>query len=168
MKKEKTEKYLKVVEKFMELDDTQRNLFLDAIEYEIKNDPLCDCECDCDYTKTELENEWNYLNNLQNRLNIAEGLLRIHNDKGKPYFNVEWIVKKILKIDDDVTKTTKERFADIGLDVIEVKPCIGTNPADKEEIKKNKEKWPNGTKFRFDNKKEKINLGYKDIDPSKD
>ena len=52
----------------------------------------------------EMEYELNRLDMIERRLSVASGLQSIYDETGKPYFDVNWIVKTIFKFTDEELK----------------------------------------------------------------
>lgn len=88
MKKNK-EKHLKLIKSYRKLNSEEQLLFVQ--------------ELDKEHTR-QIEKEWEYLNQLNNRANVAQEVMKIQNEDGRPYFNVDWIVKNIMKFTDSEIK----------------------------------------------------------------
>jgi hypothetical protein len=54
-----------------------------------------------EYRETGLMEEHNKLDILGRRLDIAQSLQSIYDEEGKPYFDMEWVFKKILRFSDE-------------------------------------------------------------------
>ena len=70
-----------------------------------------------DYNSNELFEEWNMLKNLEKRSGIAASLLsNIQDQDGIPYYATEWIVRKVMKMNDaDIEENMKYKIKEKGL-----------------------------------------------------
>ena len=68
------------------------------------------------FVSNELFEEWKYLGNLEKRANIASTLIsNLQNSEGEPYLAMEWIVREIMKFDDeDIAKNQKYKIKEKG------------------------------------------------------
>jgi capsid assembly protein Gp20 len=68
------------------------------------------------FVSNELFEEWKYLGNLEKRANIASTLIsNLQNSEGEPYLAMEWIVREIMKFnDEDIAKNQKYKIKEKG------------------------------------------------------
>jgi len=68
---------------------------------ELKNDESFLSKIDLEYNGQNLFHEWKNLTNMTKRVDYLNNLSTILDSKGQPYFHVEWLVRDILKIDEE-------------------------------------------------------------------
>ena len=95
MKKEiKKLKFEKVFKSYKKLDDIDKNLFLEKLnEFTIELD--------------DKDDEYEYLDLLRTRTDIAQKVMNIKNEDGKSFFNVNWVAKNIFQFTEDEIKELK-------------------------------------------------------------
>jgi len=105
MKKEiKKLKFEKVFKSYKKLDDIDKNLFLEKLNDEITIE-LGD--------EDELKMEYEYLDLLRTRTDIAQKVMNIKNEDGKSFFNVDWVAKYIFQFTEEDIKELKVINKDI-------------------------------------------------------
>jgi len=57
-----------------------------------------------EYKNNEIMMEYDRLDLIERKLNVASSLQGIYDETGKPFFDVNWIVKKIFKFTDEEIK----------------------------------------------------------------
>jgi len=61
---------------------------------------MCDCgdDCNCSIEPTEMEKELYYLELLNRRIDVADGLLLLRDSQNNPLYTAQWVKENILKI----------------------------------------------------------------------
>ena len=74
---------------------------------ELRKDDVFLNDIGVEFNSNDLFEEWKKLNNISKRTEIANSLLAFQDAEGKPYFDLEWIVDKVIKLSEDEKQENK-------------------------------------------------------------
>ena len=65
---------------------------------ELKDDEIFLNQVDISFNSNQLFEEWKKLANMEKRSSILSSLLGIQSEEGKPYFHIEYLIDKVMKL----------------------------------------------------------------------
>ena len=74
----------------------------------LKDDEIFLNQVDIIFVSNQLFEEWKQLGNLEKRSGILSTLLGIQTADGKPYFHIDYLIDKIMKLSQEEKEENKE------------------------------------------------------------